>query len=176
MTERNGVEVWDSSVMEFRSFFCQHALVDPLEAEFRPTGTVGSPAFTQKDLACRFPTLLSAASFAFALASPALAQQPKRHARRDLGGSCREESEGGAARGDAGDARRGSEGGGEAPKARKSRQDDQPMGAPPGPAEGGETSRLRELENEMRRLEQTLEQLQGEIGKKVAVSCANCSP
>jgi hypothetical protein len=117
----------------------------------------------------RFPTLLSAASFALALASPALAQQPqdmreeiRRIVREEVRAALREamqEMHGVAPKA----------GGGEAAKTRR----DPPAQADkatvrrlvqPGQSESLE---LRALETELKELETTLERLQGEIGRKV---------
>ena len=107
----------------------------------------------------RLPTLLSAASFAFALASPAISQQPRQDMREEIRRIVREEVRAalheamqeihGGAMGMSGHAAEPK------PEPKAERRD--------GPKTRPE---MGELENEMKELEATLEKLQGEIGRR----------
>lgn len=123
----------------------------------------------------RFPTLLSAASFAFALASPALAQQPndmreeiRRIVREEVRAALREamqEMHGVAPRA-----------GGQAAKAKQAPARTEPVVRRFMQPNQVESIELQELETEMKELEKTLERLQGEIGKNVGGQLRELQP
>jgi len=106
----------------------------------------------------RLPTLLSAASFAFALASPAISQQPRQDMREEIRRIVREE-----VRAAIHEAMQEIHGGSMGPMGMTGNAAEPKAERREGPKAHPE---LGGLENEMKELEATLEKLQGEVGRR----------